>query len=216
MYTSSFRRDYLDNCLVQYQSLFKGRVLDVGGKKSKRRGRFIPPFEQVTSWEYLNSDVTTEPDYCGFADDIPLENNSVDIVVMTEVLEYLSEPEKVFLEIERVLCTGGVALISTPFLHPVHGDYWNDRVRYTPVMLREISEKVNLTLQSLEPMGSVGAVLYDILRISSGYASKGGFTSKVASRVLPMFSFFFKFLDVLLKHQQEYINTGYFIVLKKY
>ena len=65
----------------------KGRVLDVGGKKIDRRGTFIPPFDQVNSWEYLNSDEKTKPDYCCSAENIPLEDASVDTVIMTEVLE---------------------------------------------------------------------------------------------------------------------------------
>lgn len=45
---------------------------------------------------------------------LPFENNSFDIVVSLWVLEHLSEPEKVFSEISRVLKPGGVFMFATP------------------------------------------------------------------------------------------------------
>jgi len=102
-------------------------VLDLGGKKVGKRGSFMPPIESVKSWEYLNSDASTKPDYCCSADVIPLESGSIDTIIMTEVLEYLPNPKAVFIEMFRVLSRSGHVLFSVPFLHPVHGDSWSDR-----------------------------------------------------------------------------------------
>ena len=192
----------------------KGRVLDVGGKKIDRRGTFIPPFDQVNSWEYLNSDEKTKPDYCCSAENIPVEDASVDTVIMTEVLEYLTKPENVISEIYRVLRENGYLIISTPFLNPIHGDYWLDRARYTPIMLKEKLEEAGFKLKSLEPMGSVGSVLYDILRVAFGYADERGKFS-IWRRILPRTKFLFSWLDRKMVTQREYINSGYFLVLSK-
>jgi SAM-dependent methyltransferase len=85
----------------------KGRVLDVGGIKESRRGNFRPPLDQVDGWEYLNLDETTNPDYCCSADNIPLESNSIDTVLLCEVLEHVENPDKVISEIARILKPGG-------------------------------------------------------------------------------------------------------------
>ena len=45
---------------------------------------------------------------------IPLENNSVDVVVSYETIEHHSEHEKMMLEIKRVLKPDGILIISTP------------------------------------------------------------------------------------------------------
>ena len=112
---NSLRRYYLDQNLNKYSSLMKGKVLDIGGKKKNRRGSFINPVECVESWEYLNTDKTTGPDYCCSAEDIPLEDKSIDTVIMMELLEYLPSPKEVLDEIYRVLSDKGYVLISVPF-----------------------------------------------------------------------------------------------------
>jgi SAM-dependent methyltransferase len=192
----------------------KGRVLDVGGKKIGRRGDFVPPLDQVESWKYLNTDEKSQPDYFCTAEDIPLEDASTDTVIMTEVLEYLPYPHNVFEEIHRVLTKNGHVILSTPFLNPVHGDHWVDRARYTPVMLKEMIEEAGFKLKSLEPMGSTGAVIFDTLRVSFGYASASG-NKLFLNTILRIFRPFFKLIDYLTVGQKKYINTGYFMVLKK-
>jgi SAM-dependent methyltransferase len=211
---NSFRREYLDQFLNQYKPLMKGRVLDVGGKKVNKRGSFVPPLENVESWEYLNSDVTTKPDYCCSAEEILLENETIDTVIMTEVLEYLPDPRKVFGEIHKILSAKGHALISVPFLNPLHGDHWADRARYTPVMLNELFKPVGLKVESIEPMGSVGAVIFDILRVSFGYAGTKG-KWQILVRLLSLFRPLFRLIDKISLKQSKYINTGYFLILIK-
>jgi hypothetical protein len=76
----TFRRHYLDEFL--YKTKFCGRVLDVGGKKDNKRGLFRPPLDDVESWEYLNIDEATNPDYSCSADDIPVDNENFDIVML--------------------------------------------------------------------------------------------------------------------------------------
>ena len=82
----------LDQCLEKYKLLMKGRVLDVGGNKTGRRGTFLPPLETVKSWEYLNSDEATKTDYCCSAEKIPLENESVNTVIIM-LLNLKSQPQ---------------------------------------------------------------------------------------------------------------------------
>jgi ubiquinone/menaquinone biosynthesis C-methylase UbiE len=50
----------------------------------------------------------------GTAECIPYDDASFDVVFSDNVLEHLEEPERVFLEVNRVLKKGGVFLIKTP------------------------------------------------------------------------------------------------------
>ena len=95
----SFRRFYLDLLLEENKQVFKGRVLDVGGKKDNRRGDFIPPYERVDEWLFLNNDKQSNPDILTDLPDIPLEDNSVDVVLCTEVIEYIYDYKKLLSEI---------------------------------------------------------------------------------------------------------------------
>ncbi len=52
----------------------------------------------------------------------PLPDNSIDVVVSVFVLEHLKNPEKVFIEIKRVLKKDGVFIFITPnILNPIMG-----------------------------------------------------------------------------------------------
>ena len=211
---NSLRRDHLDKLLNSNISIFEGKVLDVGGKKTNRKGFFVPPKKNVISWKYLNTDKSTMPDICSSVEQIPLENSSVDVVVMTELIEYLPNPLVALKEIERILNVKGVAIISSPLIHPIHGDYWEDRHRFTKVKLEEYINNSGLKVISIEPMGSIGSVIFDILRASVGYAGNNK-KKRIRNLLLRALKPFFKFIDILSKDQKKYINTGYFIVAEK-
>jgi len=213
----SFRRHLLDSFLNNHKEYISGSVLDIGGKKENKRGSFVPPTENVKQWIYLNSNPDESPDILASSENLPIENDSVDTVIFTEVLEYLEDPRESIREIYRVLRKEGVAIITTPFLHPIHGDYKFDKLRYTKSYLMDLFQE-KFSIIKIEPMGSVGSVIFDILRISLGYAkesNKSGIGHKLLYKLLWKSLFFFKYLDNSLKEQNKYINTGYFILLRK-
>ena len=66
---------------------------------------------------------------------------SLDVAVLDQTLEHIEDPERALREVRRVLREGGLAIITTPFLVPVHAtDTYGDYYRWTPqgmsVMLR--------------------------------------------------------------------------------
>lgn len=211
------RRKLLDEALASTVDLMRGRVLDIGGKKLNKRGRFRPPLNQVVRWEYVNSDPDTNPDYCCDAAKVPLDDNSIDTVVMTEVLEYLDNPEDVLSEIYRLLKDGGMCILSTPFLHPVHGDDEFDRQRWTAVKLEQACRNAGFTNIDIKPMGSIWSVLHDFLHVSFGYAhpKPNRIHVKVFRRLLHCSTSLFLWLDSKSERLKKYINTGYFVLLSK-
>ncbi len=50
----------------------------------------------------------------GIGEQLPFKDDSFDCVVMTEVIEHIPEPERVFAEIRRTLKNGGYLLITHP------------------------------------------------------------------------------------------------------
>ncbi len=50
----------------------------------------------------------------GFGEDLPFENNSIDYIVCTEVLEHVIDPKVVLMEFNRVLKKEGLIIISIP------------------------------------------------------------------------------------------------------
>jgi SAM-dependent methyltransferase len=211
------RRTLLDDALNRALPFIRGRVLDIGGNRKHKRGRFRPPLDRAQSWFYLNSDPLAAPDCCCSAEDIPAAENSMDTVIMTEVIEYLKNPQQALKEVYRVLSHDGVGLFSVPFLVSVHGDYWADRQRFTALKLQEMFKDAGFRAVEIQPMGSVGSVMWDIFYVSTGYArgNKIPVLSTISRIILFLLKPFVLSVDSLMKAQKEFITTGYFIIARK-
>jgi len=209
----SYRRYLLDSFLKSNIKFIRGDVLDVGGNKKNKRGSFVPPIKRVSSWRYLNIDINTDPDIIASAEKIPLNDNSINTVLFTEVIEYIKSPDDALKEIRRILRKDGCLILTSPFLHPFHADFEHDRFRITESALRELLIENQFKIIKFNKMGGPGSVIYDILRISLGYAGKNN--SKVLNFVLQKSFRFFAFIDKKTKKQSKYVNTGYSFIASK-
>jgi len=133
----TYRRLWLDACLSAFSNEMRGTVLDLGGKREKKRGSFQPPEQQAQAWWYINLDWVTVPNIFADVTRTPLQEESVDCILCTEVLEHLPDPQACVDEIHRLLCTDGIALVSIPFFYPVHADPY-DFQRFTEDGLRKL------------------------------------------------------------------------------
>ncbi|OGP21559.1 MAG: hypothetical protein A2054_00915 [Deltaproteobacteria bacterium GWA2_55_10] len=204
----SMRRNYLDAELERSRHLFSGTVLDIGGKARGRRGSFSPAFSDVSRWVYLNIDPLSGPDLICSLPDLPIQDGSADTAVMTEVLEYMPDFRRSLDELRRVLKKGGYAVVSSPFLNPIHAGH-GDCIRMTEELLKkEISSRFEVT--RFERMGGAAAVIFDILRVELLYAD--GRLSKILYRLLMCSARLFAAADRLFQRRNFYVNTGYFVV----
>jgi ubiquinone/menaquinone biosynthesis C-methylase UbiE len=211
----TFRRYYLDKALLA--TTFYGKVLDVGGKKDNKRGKFRPPLKNVESWKYLNIDKSTNPDYYCSADNIPVEDNSFNVILLAEVLEHLENPIEVITECHRILKEDGKLIITMPFLYSIHADPY-DFQRWTDVKLKLELKKLGFKNIKIEPMGSLFAVIYDLIYSSLTLSSKNSqsFRNRFLRRfILPIFAKILMFLDKKYMYKSKYITTGYFIEVYK-
>ena len=93
----------------------------------------------------------------GFADE------SFDVVLCTEMLEHVPEPQLAIDEMARVLKPGGTLLLTTRFLFPIH-DAPHDYFRFTKYGLRYLLRRFEIvTLQ--EETTAVGAVAVLVQRL---------------------------------------------------
>jgi SAM-dependent methyltransferase len=106
-------------------------VLDVGGRLQPYREALGT---RVTS--YLAVDPETNPlvSAAANAEALPFREGQFDLVICTQVLEYVPEPARAVAEIRRVLREGGYAFISAPamFIRDHEKEYW----RFLPEGLR--------------------------------------------------------------------------------
>jgi SAM-dependent methyltransferase len=135
LYPSIFASNYLvlSNRRLRMQKFFAarervGKVLDVGAQYCPYYPLFRGKCESYSSLDIVPSPIV---DLVCNAEDMPIENESYDLVLCTQVLEHCTSPERIINECHRVLRDGGTLIVTVPSIYPVHG-YPADNWRFMP------------------------------------------------------------------------------------
>lgn len=99
----------------------------------------------------------------GDAQALGIASEAFDLVLCTEVLEHLPEPQRAIDEMFRVLKPGGTLLLTTRFLFPIH-DAPHDYFRFTKYGLRYLLRRFE-ALSVEEETDSVGALAVLVQRL---------------------------------------------------
>lgn len=129
-----------------------GRVLDIGCA-DRWIERQLPRGSEYIGLDYLATGkhmYGSRPDVFADASSLPLAGESVDTVVIFEVMEHLRKPREALQEITRVLRPQGRLLLTMPFLYPVH-DAPHDYQRLTIHGLARDVEAAGLRVDALLP-----------------------------------------------------------------
>lgn len=127
------------------------RVLDFGCGIQPYRHIFGPDLD------YLGADLSDNPLADVHVDDgrVDLPDASVDLVLSTQVLEHVSDPQAYLSECRRLMRPGGRLLLTTHgvmFYHPHPTDFW----RWTTEGLTQVVTDARLGVSSVTPV--IGAV----------------------------------------------------------
>jgi SAM-dependent methyltransferase len=97
---------------------------------------------------YVNIDLFPLPgvNVAADAEQLPFPAGLFQRVECDAVLEHVRHPERVMLEIERVLAPGGFAHVVTPFCHPFH-EYPGDFRRFTPDGLKQMAGNLRIAAE---------------------------------------------------------------------
>lgn len=213
---TSYRRLWLDDLLKRFSPEIRGAVVDLGGKRHNKRGSFNPPENQANSWWYINLELTTRPDIYADVAAVPLPNESADVILCTEVLEHLHHPQACVNEIWRILKSGGLALVSVPFMYPVHADPY-DFQRFTAAGLCHLFNRFSAI--EVIPMGGFWGTLGMLLEIGIPGIQGNGLQFKILRRTLGWLSKKLYALDLSRSPEQNPVwqkfTTGYFLKVVK-
>lgn len=207
----TYRRLWLDNCLAKFSPEMLGTVIDLGGKRTNKRGGFQPPALQSERWWYLNLDLQTVPNIYGDVTAVPLASASCDCIICTEVLEHLREPGKCVDEIQRLLRPGAHAFVSVPFLFPIHADP-DDFQRFTEDGLRQLFR--NFAMVEIIPMGGYLGVIGMFIELGLAGIRGQQLHKKILRRSLTGLSRWLYRQDLRSRTQPpdwSKFTTGYFI-----
>jgi SAM-dependent methyltransferase len=156
----------------------------------------------------------------GDAQALGLTGECVDVVLCTEVLEHLPEPQRAIDEMFRVLRPGGTLLLTTRFLFPIH-DAPHDYYRFTKYGLRHLLRRYEI-LELQEETDSIGAIAVLLQRLGMQARTVGPAASRavwlITARMVRPFGFLIteEYGDSRrLTRERGIMTSGYHVACRK-
>jgi SAM-dependent methyltransferase len=182
-------RDYLvylsfhKDLYTAIQKYAKGKLLDIGcGNK---------PYEIWTTGkitEYVGCDVvqssSNKVDVMCEANNIPLENNSFDTVLSTQVIEHVEDHQGLVNEAYRLLKQDGYFILSGPMYWNLHEEP-HDFFRFTKYGFKYILEKAGFEVCEIVSNGGAWATLGQV--INHTFEFRNNKANKVAKGIKYLF-----------------------------
>lgn len=146
--------------LREFQSLraiaktTNGVVLDIGSGTQNIQ-KHLPSDCNYISLDYYQTATEwyhTRPQIFGDGQCLPIKTDSVDTVLLLDVLEHLPRPEDCIAEIWRVLHQDGKIVLQVPFLYPIHDEPY-DFHRWTCHGLKALAVHHNFNLKRQTTIG---------------------------------------------------------------
>jgi len=176
---SYLQRKFLYNEITPFLSLLNGKLLDIGcGTK---------PYKNILKVnEYIGLEINKNNPYADIYYDgkeIPLENETFDSILSSEVFEHVFNPNEFLQEANRVLKQDGLVLITVPFVWDEHEQPF-DYARYTSFGLEHILNKNGFKIIKSKKIGNGSEVIFQML---NSYFHKITLSKKVYVNFLKTF-----------------------------
>lgn len=193
----------------------KGDLLDLGCGTVPLYNVYKSKVETVTCVDWADSvhknihlDIETD-----ISKKLPLEDDSFDTIILSDVLEHVPYPLELIKETKRILKKDGRLIMTTPYTYWEHEEPF-DFNRYTRYMYDKLAQDSGLELVENEPIGDELGVICDVF-------GKGAnaFGNKLVKTLLKMIS---KAIEKFVRRRYskgKFFKTkqplGYSVIMKK-
>jgi SAM-dependent methyltransferase len=142
----------------------RGKLLDLGCGDVALYEMYKPLVNESVCVDWIGSyhDISHLDFEFNLNKPFPLEDNYFDTILLTDVLEHISNPENLWKEMARVLKVGGKIIVGVPFIHLIHEAPY-DFFRYTEYRLKLYCDENCLKVSELYPYGGALEIIIDIL-----------------------------------------------------
>ena len=143
--------------VIRADRYLEGRLIDVGCGTKQYEGLLGAHVSEHVGLDHPESPHgLRNVDLIGTAYDIPVEDETFDSLLCTEVLEHLEEPSQAITECRRVLKPGGYALFTSPFIWHLHEEP-RDFFRYSKYGLRHLFVSNGFEVVEITPLNGFWA-----------------------------------------------------------
>ncbi|MDR2569115.1 MAG: class I SAM-dependent methyltransferase [Oscillospiraceae bacterium] len=163
-------------------------------------------------WEHKNEHLDIVCDFNCIP--LPIESNSYDTVVLSDVLEHIKFPDKFFNEISRIMKKGGYLILNTPFFYMIH-EAPDDYYRYTKYAFNIFAKQAELDIVQISPYGGVIECISDL---NCKLAVKIPFVGRFLSEFIRILCVGIGKTSIGMKIQSKSsksITLGYFVIMRK-
>lgn len=132
-----------------------GLVLDIGCY-DKWPSRYLPQSAHYVGLDYPETAdqwYWSRPDIYGDGCRLPILDEKLDVVLLLDVCEHISDTDLLLEEVHRVLKPGARLLMQVPFLYPLH-DEPRDFVRYTRHGFAHLAQRFGFIERSCTAVGA--------------------------------------------------------------
>lgn len=145
------------------QNHVTGKLIDLGCGKVPLYDSYQANATEITCVDWAApSEGENHLDFiCDLSEPLPFESDRFQTIILSDVLEHVSEPQALWVELARILSPGGKLLMNTPFMYCLH-EQPHDYYRFTSHALRRFAETNGFKVLHLEPIGGALEVLADI------------------------------------------------------
>lgn len=99
------------------------------------------------------SDKNNVYDFYGDILNLPIDSESFDYVLCTEVLEHVYNPIEAIKELSRICKKGGKLIITTPFTSGIHQEPYHFYSGFSPYFYHHVAKENNLEIEELKSQG---------------------------------------------------------------
>ncbi len=183
-------------------------VLDLGGR--------IQPYRPLLGSRvsrYLSLDVRPAPlvGLVASGEQIPLPDACMDLVICTQVLEYVASPLQLIEEARRVLKPGGHLFLSAPAVFP--RDSEQDLWRFTSAGLARLL--AGFRDATIQPEGSTIVGIGRTLALSTTFAKPAVVRKLLAHTLVPCFNLATTALEALVPTSNDQFAANYSAFARK-
>lgn len=179
------------------------------------------PYQPIVPGHYIGLDLTTAhgaPDALAWAEATPLRDGCADVVLSTQQLEHVDDPDLVIAEAARLLRPGGKLLLSTHGVWPYHPDPF-DRWRWTDDGLRTVVERNGLVVERVHHQGELFTAALLLLSYPIGAVRRRGprLIRALAGVALVFVNSLCAPLDGILERtrRRHYASPSYLVVARR-